>query len=197
MNAGEIAGAIGSVLGGIVGAGGAVAAVYLLIGKQRREDAARIRDAIYIEIIAFSKMATAALQICEHVQGGKIVIAKKNARSIMMHVDPIIYKAVADRIGLLPQPQGVVEFYMRVLEVQEGLRVIVQGPDDDNAPVPAANAETIAKSLITACKLARSIILHVPGSSVDERISQITLTNIEAALESAKRHFPNVASLRQ
>jgi hypothetical protein len=182
----------GSLIGGFVGAAGAVAAVYFLIRIQRSEDKTRIRDAIYIEIVAFIKMVIEALQICEHIQKAKLFIEKKKARSLMMHAEPIIYKAVADRIGLLPQPQGIVEFYMRVVEVQEGLRVIVEGPDDDAAIIPVENAETIAKSLVTACKLARIVILHAPKSSLDKQISKITLVQIDAALESAGRSFPKL-----
>lgn len=114
----------------------------------------------------------------------------------MIGADPIIYKAVADRIGLLPQPQGIVEFYMRVVEVQESLRVIVAGPEDDDIPVSAENVEAIAKSLVTACNLAKIVISRAPASSVDERISQIILGNIDAALVKAKRHFRNLVSLQ-
>jgi hypothetical protein len=36
--AGELAGALGSFIGGIIGAGGAVLAVYLTLSKHRKED---------------------------------------------------------------------------------------------------------------------------------------------------------------
>jgi hypothetical protein len=38
---GEIAGALGSLVGGIVGAGGAVLAVYLALSSQRKEETSR------------------------------------------------------------------------------------------------------------------------------------------------------------
>jgi hypothetical protein len=35
--------------------------------------------------------------------------------------------------------------------------------------------------------------LHAPGTSVDEKVSQIILAQIDAALESAKQSFPELA----
>src|SRR5690348_12787513 len=65
--AGEVAAAIGSILGGIVGAGGAVGAVYFLIAQERKEEATRVTTSIRSEIIEFSKIVTAALRTCEHI----------------------------------------------------------------------------------------------------------------------------------
>jgi hypothetical protein len=39
---GEIAGALGSLVGGIVGAGGAMLAVYLALSSQRKEETAKV-----------------------------------------------------------------------------------------------------------------------------------------------------------
>ena len=58
---GEVAEAIGSVVGGIFGAGGAVGAVYFLIDRQRHEDANNVSDAIRREIIIFTEVVIEAL----------------------------------------------------------------------------------------------------------------------------------------
>jgi hypothetical protein len=39
-------------------------------------------------------------------------------------VDPVIYPAVADRVGLLQRPQATIEFYMRVAEAKSNLAAI-------------------------------------------------------------------------
>jgi hypothetical protein len=104
-----------------------------------------------------------------------------------MNPEPIIYKAVADRIGLLPYP--VVQFYMRLVEIQNAVQIIVVGPDGEDAPVPGAEAQTLAKSVIIACRLARAIISQGSSSGVDEEIARVTLVHIDEALESAKRSF--------
>jgi shikimate 5-dehydrogenase len=112
MSAGEIVQALGSLLGGIVGAGGAVIAVYFLIAKQRREEAKRVTDAVRREIVEFTKMLIEALKICELIKSG-LTVSRKNSHSILINAEPIIYKAVADRISLLHHPQLVVSFYGR------------------------------------------------------------------------------------
>lgn len=188
--AGEFLAAIGSILGGIVGAGGAIAAVYFLIDQQRAEDKLRIGEAISKEVIVFTKIVIESLKICRFIKLGEIVVEKKNARSMMMHAEPVIYKGVADRIGLYPYGQAVVEFYTKVIQVQEALRVIVNGPAEDSEPVTSANADTIAKALIMACQFAKIIIVsHDPRSDLDKRTAESIAAQIEAALESAKPSF--------
>ena len=100
---------------------------------------------------------------------------------MLIPFDPIIYKAVADRIGLIPHPQGVVGFYMRMVEIQQAVQVIsVEVPGD--APVSAENAETLAGSLIVAGQLARSVISHGPSfgpdASLDEQVSRSRLQTL-------------------
>jgi hypothetical protein len=70
-----------------------------------------------------------------------------------MTPDPIIYKAVANRIGLMPYP--VVQFYMRMVEIQTAIQIAAVGPGGENVAVPGGEAETIAKSVTIACQLAR------------------------------------------
>jgi len=189
--AGEVAAAIGSIIGGIVGAGGAVGAVYFLIDRQRHEDAANVSDAIRREIIEFNEMVISALSICEQIKSGGVSIMRKDAHNIMRNLDPIIYKAVADRIGLLPHPQFVVKFYARLVEIQQLIEVIAVGPGDDSALVPGEEATTLANSLIITIRLAQSIISQVADPSLDEQVHRISLAHIDTALESAKRTFPN------
>src|SRR5260221_8804782 len=61
---GEVAAAIGSILGGIVGAGGAVIAVYLLISQQRNVDKNNISKAVLREVIECCKIIMESLDIC-------------------------------------------------------------------------------------------------------------------------------------
>ena len=180
---GEIAGALGSLIGGIIGAGGAVATVYLLISQQRQEEERRVTEAIRREIIEFSKFITAALDCCGYIKYVKMGVPKKNAHSIMIPIDPIIYKSIADRISLLPYPQQVVAFYIRVVEVQALIQMIIESPGDENASIPSSWADTIAESLITACQLAVAIIGHVSSKNLDEHISKIAIENLKNCLK--------------
>jgi hypothetical protein len=179
---------LGSLIGGFFGAGGAVFAVYLLIRQQRREEANNVSRAIRREVIVLSEILISHLQILAAIKSGAVTITRNKLRSAIMNPDPTIYKAVADRIGLLPYP--VVQFYMRLLEIQNAIQIAVVGPGGENVAVPGGEAQTIAKSVAIACQLARLIISH--GPNVDEEISRITLVHIDEALERAKQSFPEL-----
>jgi hypothetical protein len=176
---------LGSLIGGFVGAGGAVGAVYLLVRQQRCEEATNVAHAVRREIIVLSEILISHLRILEAIKSGEITVTRDKLRSTIMNPDPIIYKAVADRIGLLPYP--VVQFYMRMLEIQNAVQVAGVGPGGGSVAVPGGEAETIAKPVIIACRLARAIISHPSGPSVDEEeIARIALVHIDEALERAK-----------
>jgi hypothetical protein len=188
--AGEIAAAMGSVIGGIVGASGAVGAVYLLINRQRHEDANNASDAIRREVIEMNELVIQSLKICEQIKLGNISMVRKDAPTIMERVDPIVYKAVADRIGLVPHPHLTVKFYMRLVEIQQSQRIIAVGPGGENAPIPIEEIKTLAKSFIIACRFAQAIISHEYDEGADDRALPVFIEHIETALESAKRTFP-------
>jgi hypothetical protein len=191
-----IAGALALIAGGIAYLAGHVQATAT---RQAAEMQVAARDAeiksadaaaanaIGREIIECSKVVIEALRICECIKVGEVEIIRKNAHSIMINPDPIVYRAVAGRIDHLPyDPQLVVSFYMRMVYVQESIEIIVVGsPGDDSAPVPGEEAETIAKNLKVVCQLARAIISHVPGPIADKQVA-----HIDAALERAERTFP-------
>jgi hypothetical protein len=150
-------------------------------------------EAIIREIIECNKVVIEGLRICEYINAGQLLINRRNGYSIMMNPDPVVYKAVANRIALLSfDAQLVIQFYMRIVYVQQQIQIIVFGPGDNNATVPKEEAEILAKNLIITCQLARAIILRSPSTSVAETVSRITLAQIDAALESAKQSFPKL-----
>jgi hypothetical protein len=126
---GETAAALGGVLGGLVGAGGAVWAVYLAISGQRAEETAHVRSAVRTEVLSLVKYVIGALDTCIRVQEG-LRIPRQEATCISEHFafEPVIYSAVADRVGLLPHPEATVGFYMRIAEAKAMLKVLAGAP---------------------------------------------------------------------
>jgi hypothetical protein len=123
--AGERVVAFGAVIGGIIGAGGAVFAVYLTLTRQRNEDAAKVRAAVRTEVTTYYKYIVGALDICEQIATQNLQIPCPDASYIAKNLsDPIIYPAVADRIALLPHPQATIEFYMRIKEAKAMLTAL-------------------------------------------------------------------------
>ncbi|HEY3908907.1 MAG TPA: hypothetical protein VGM07_03350 [Stellaceae bacterium] len=198
----------GSVIAGLLAllAGGFAYCAGVKQAKETRESAdkqiaamtaertnadAAASEAVRREILEFSKIVREALCICECIRSGALKMSRKNAYSIMSNPDPIVYKAIADRISRMPyDPQLVVSFYAHLAYTQQTIQIIVVGaPGDD---IPAMEVEKVAENLITTCKLARVIISNVPSVSIDEQVTEITLAQIDTALESAKRSFPKL-----
>lgn len=161
------------------------------VTDERTKADAAAAEAVRREILEFSKVIIEALCICGHIKSGAVTMPRKNAYSIMSNPDPIVYKAIADRISRMPyDPQLIVSFYARLAYIQQTIQVIVVGgPGDD---ILATEAEKVAENLITTCKLARVIISYVPSESINEQVTEITLAQIDTALESAKRSFPRL-----
>lgn len=208
-DAGQGAGALGSFIGGIIGAGGAVWAVHLTIARQRNEEIERVGDAVRTEVTAFVKYVIGAVEICQQIKDG-LKIPRQDARYIAKNFwgDPIIYPAVADRVGLLPHPQATTEFYMRLSEVRgmlEALRtktdpqsfINVQAPPEHVTPDFAAS---IADSLITALQLARPIVASdgdpCTKSQLAAWVHTTVVGQIDECLESAKASFPSAESFK-
>jgi hypothetical protein len=202
---GEQAGALGAVVGGIIGAGGAILAVYLTLSRQRREDTATVRAAIRTELTTYAKYVIGALEICQSIavgqRSGSVPMA--NATYITKNlVEPVIYPAVADRIVLVQRPQATIEFYMRVQEAKamtEGMAASVSTLSPAQSAmntIQASHAESVADTLVTALQLVRPIIAD-SGDSLSEFdvwIRDTVLRQIDAALQSAQGSFPNAES---
>jgi hypothetical protein len=118
-------------------------------------------EAVIREVMECNKLVIEALRICEAIYSGQLSMKRRNASSIMMNPDPVVYKSVANRIACFSfDAQLIIQFYLRIVYVQQTLKTIVFGPDDNNALIPKEEAKIIANNLIFTCQLARSIVLH-------------------------------------
>jgi hypothetical protein len=202
---GEWVAAFGGIVGGIVGAGGAILAVYLAITGQRKEDIANVNAAIRTEITTYSKYVIGTLVVCQRIAAQDLKIPTVDAEYIGKSlVDPLTYPTVADRVGLMRRPQATFEFYMRIAEAKANLSAI-QKKDSrlpqaqaDMTYVQPGQAEVVADSLITALQMAKHIVGDVDPtrSQLDLFVQTITLRNIDEALELAQVMFPNAESFR-
>jgi hypothetical protein len=206
--AGERAAAFGAVIGGLIGAGAAVMAVRLTIKSQRDEEREQVRSAVRIEVITYTKYVIDSLKICERIATQGMQMPCQDAGYMARNLsEPIIYPAVADRIGLLHHPQATIFFYMRVFQAKETLNTISLRAETPSINpllvvpefVTPDNAAAIADCLIDALKKARPIIIDddTSRSTFDKMIRGIALRDINAALESAKATFPNAESFHE
>jgi hypothetical protein len=209
-SAGEIAGALGSFIGGIVGAGGAVWAVFLMLSRQRREETEKVAEAVRTEVTTLAKYAIGAITICEQIKKGIIKLPRRDAHYIVKNFagDPVIYPAVADRVGLLRHPHATAEFYMRILEAKimvEMLRTKTDVPGIMYTPAPVELvtpqfAGSVADSLLTALQLARAIVadeqISVGKSQFTAWVQSVVVAQIDDCLSAAKETFPDAESFK-
>lgn len=179
------------------------------IKEQRNDEIVNVREAVRIEITAFVKYIVGAVGLCEQIAKGTVKIPRQDARYIAKNfwADPVVYPAVADRIGLLPQPHATVQFYMRISEAKgmvEALRTKTDPPSitynsaiEFVTPVFAAS---VADSLITALQLARPIVGndgdHSTSTQLEAWVNSEMVRQIDSCLVSAKATFPNAESFR-
>ncbi len=180
------------------------------MNQQRSEEIAQVSDAVRTEVTAFVKYVIGAVGICQQINNG-LKIPVQDARYIAKSFwgDPIVYPAVADRVGLLPYPHSTTEFYMRLSEVRsmlEALRTKTDLPSHMNVSVPpqfvtAEFAATIVESLVTALQLARPIVANEGSPSTKSQLATLVQTTvvgqIDECLVSAKAVFPNAESFKE
>ena len=207
---GELAGALGSFIGGIVGAGGAVWAVFLTLSQQRRDETEKVAEAVQTEVTTLVKYAIGAVSICEQIKRGIIKVPRQDAHYIVKNLagDPVIYHAVADRVGLLRHPHATVEFYMRILEAKVMVEMLrtktdVPGIMYTAAPIDFVTpqfAGSVADSLLTALQLARSIVadeeISVGKRQFTTWVQSVIVAQIDDCLASAKETFPDAESFQ-
>ena len=207
---GELAGALGSFMGGIVGAGGAVWAVFLTLSQQRHEETDKVAEAVRTEITTLVKYAIGAVEICEQIKNGVSKVPRQDAHYIVKNFagDPIIYPAVADRVGLLPRADATVQFYMRILEAKvmvEMFRTRTNPPGIMYTPgsveyVTPEFAGSVADSLLTALQLGRSILADEPMSVSKSQftgwVQSVVVAQIDDCFKSAKETFPDAESFK-
>lgn len=116
----------GGLIGAAGAAGGAVWAVYLTLGKQRKTETENVTSAVATEVTAFAKYVIGAVEICIDISKQVRRVPQTDAAYIVrkLFAPPTVYNAVADRIGLLPHPDATTQFYMRLEEVKASTSAI-------------------------------------------------------------------------
>lgn len=189
-------------IGGLIGAAGAVWAVYLTLGKQRKEETKKVSSAVATEVAALVKYVIGAVEICIEIAKGARRVPQTDAGYIVRKVlpKPTVYNAVADRVGLLPHPDATTQFYFRIEEVKAAASAVETAakfqwtPGIGGSP-PLMTRDLvlpIADILITALQLARPILCDTKsGPQSEQRVREITVIQIDECLATAKQAFPD------
>jgi hypothetical protein len=181
-----------------------------MLSRQRREETEKVAEAVRTEVTTLVKYAIRAVGICEQIKKGIVKIPRQDAHYIVKNFagDPIIYPAVADRVGLLRHPHATAEFYMRILEAKVMVEMLrtktdVPGIMYTAAPVDLVTpqfAGSVADSLLTALQLARSIVadeeMSVGKPQFTAWVQSVVVAQIDDCLASAKETFPDAESFK-
>jgi hypothetical protein len=158
------------------------------------------------EVASLTTYVIGAIEICQGVANGKLEIPSQDASYIMRKLwgEPVVYAAVADRVGLLPHPNATVQFYMRLAEAKAMLESLQTKTNAAETSTTARReklkpefAETIADSLITALQLSRGILDPDSDPRMAEWVGQVAIGQIDECLHSAQATFPHAESFQQ
>ncbi len=196
---GEAASALGSVIGGAIGAGGAGYSVYYSITRQREDEIQKVSKAVLAEVAVIMKYIIGHLNLCEMILSG-LHLPKTELRTALLTPEPVVYRAVADKISRLPRPTQVINFYTRMAELDGIVTVIINSPTIGSIIEPD-HIHGLADLLITQCHEAQAILTNATPdetaeSVIAERLRLQTLAAIEQQLQQAKMSFPNSEAFR-
>lgn len=194
-HAGEVAGALGNIIGGAIGALGAAAAVYLTLKAQRDDETEKVSAAVLREVAELSKSPVGQLGACCAIQQGLVKCPKSDLPQLFAMPRAIIYPAVADRISRLARPTLVVTFYAQLQETRGMVELVAKSAPTD-ALVETGHIRQIAGLLIAQCELAALILQEAPPAP-DQETALVAgqrahlLAVMEVQLSSARLLFPD------
>jgi hypothetical protein len=192
---GEIAAALGSVVGGIIGALGAAAAVYLTLKVQRDDETEKVCTAIITEIAQLSRFPLEQLAFCRAIMEGRRDIPRLHLRTVMQTPPPALYLSAAESISRVPRPTLVIAFYIGLFETEKCVNVINTTPSYDIFLTPL-DVRGLGVLLINQCYHARQILAEAPIPSGRERelvtamLSEF-VQRLDAELARSRAVFPD------
>ena len=140
---GETVGALASVVGGIIGALGSAAAVYLMLHGQRANEIEKVSAGLLREIAKLCESPIGQLGLCAQIQTGELQCQAFQLKSLFQTPTPVIFPAVANLIGRMPNPTLVVTFYMQLQETQ-GLLAVIENEIPPNEVLVGGHIRVLA-----------------------------------------------------
>jgi hypothetical protein len=191
VSAGDLAGAIASILGGIIGAAGAALAVYLTIAGQRKDDTEKVEAALRMEVAEFGRLALGPLFFFAQriiVAGDQIPL--NDLPALVAMPEAVVYKATADRISRLPYGTLFVTFHSRIAEAismakayaTSGRPVQHEGRSPTEPMIEARLANTLATGWRDICELACTIMR---ADAAAPQSAEASIASILGDLDSA------------
>jgi hypothetical protein len=196
--AGEVAGALGAVVGGTIGAMGAALAVYLTLRGQREEEISKVSSAVLSEIAELCKSPMGQLGACLEIQRG-MAVPSSHLKYLFATPKPVIYPAIADRVSRLPRPTLVVTFYMQQAETR-GMIELITNTAPSNEFITFQGVREITDLLISQCQLAHQILRTAPEQPDEDPLllakRAAMVTQLDGQLRLARGVYPDAPSFQ-
>ena len=184
---GEIAGSLGSVVGGMIGALGAALAVYLTLSTQRQEDRRRIDGALGREVAEFARQVVRGLETCETILSEGLELPRAGCPKRWRCLSR---SSVADKIGVLSNPQRAVAFYTHILEIGILARDVSRTPLAETTTLTQADLQALVLQLVYTANLAELIIKDLePEDDFGRRANAQVLRDLRHQISLARDRF--------
>ena len=194
---GEIAAALGSIVGGTIGALGAALAVYLTLRGQRQEEITKVSSAILSEISELCKAPMGQLGACFLIQTGEMRVPTSHIKYLFNTPAPVIFPAVADSISRLSRPTLVVTFYTQLAETR-GMVDLLANTGNPQERTEFGMVREIADLLISQCQLALLILGTAPAQLDEDPLLTakrgVMVAQLRNQLRQAQQRFPDAPS---
>lgn len=187
---GEIAGATGAVVGGTIGALGAALAVYLTLTGQRTVETEKVCVAIAHEMMEFVRLIVGHLDSCVDIAQNIVQIPLGALPRAMELPDPIVYKAVGDRVALTRTARHIISFYTRLSEMKTGIVAIAEHPLLSNKIATAKDVDQLAIGWAALLGLADIVLTETKFmSDFDREVRDLAKEDIKQSIAAARNYF--------
>lgn len=204
-SSGEKLAALAAIGGGLIGAAGTAAAVYLTLKGQRRDDVEKVEEALQVEVAEFARLAVEYLKLSQAIedQVDQVQIPMRDLPVLMYMPEPTIYSATADRISRLEYGSLLVAFHMRITEatamarttaasarpmIPQGRVVVVSEPMTN-----PESGKTLGTAWSDVCQLAVTLLRKDPNSRLlVGKLIEARLSDLDAALARSKGRYDDI-----
>jgi len=193
---------IAAVAGGLIGAFGAAAAVYLTLAGQRQDDAEKVEAALRAEVAEFCRLALGLLRVSQKIEAGTVKIPMQDLPPLMTLPEAVVYRATADRISRLEYGPLLVTFHARISEAAAAAQISAASarPVHHEGMAPTEPFATKEKGKLfgagwfDVCEVGQSLLRRDPASrALAEASAMSVLSDLDKDLPPFKDRYRKVA----